>query len=187
MNKRPGVVGALAAAVLLTAVLGGCSDNGGGSLPSKSKPASPGESSKSPQQGGAAQVSLNSSDLGKILTDDKGRTLYLFEADKSGTSACYGGCAEAWPPLISSAKPKAGSGVKADLLSTTTRKDGKKQVVYGDHPLYYFQGDTKSGDTNGQGLDQFGAKWYVLDASGKEIKDKGSGGQNRSQSPRSGY
>ncbi|MEU3556504.1 hypothetical protein AB0E65_20175 [Streptomyces fragilis] len=108
-------------------------------------------------------------DLGKILADGKGRTLYLFEADTSAKSTCDGACAGVWPPSTTQGAPKAGPGVDASKLSTTTRDDGKKQVVYNGHPLYSYKGDGAAGDTNGQGLDQFGAKWYVLDASGKKI------------------
>jgi predicted lipoprotein with Yx(FWY)xxD motif len=165
-SKATGVTGALAAALLLAATVSGCSDNGGkSSSPSSSK------SSKS-AQGGAATVGLRSGKLGKFLVDDKGRTLYLFEADKSTKSTCFGGCAQAWPPFNTSGKPKAANGVKAGLLGTTKRKDGKTQVTYNGHPVYYYQGDSKAGDTNGEELDQFGAEWYVLDASGKKIEGK---------------
>jgi predicted lipoprotein with Yx(FWY)xxD motif len=113
------------------------------------------------------------SDLGEILTDAEGRTLYLFEADSSDSSTCYDDCAKAWPPLIASGKPEAGAGVAADLLGTTDRKDGEQQVTYDGHPLYYYEGDNEPGDTAGQGLDQFGGKWYALDTSGAAVKAPG--------------
>ncbi|NLU70741.1 hypothetical protein [Streptomyces sp. HNM0574] len=177
MSTRSGAFLAVAA-VLLTAVLGGCSDEGGGSEAEPSR--SPGTQQK-------AEVSLREAgELGKVLTDGEGHTLYLFEADTSAKSTCDGDCAEAWPPLTTSGKPEAGDGVKADLLSTSTREDGKKQVVYDGHPLYYFQGDGKAGDTNGQDLDQFGAEWYVLDAEGEKVEGKGTGGEEN-ESPGNGY
>lgn len=107
--------------------------------------------------------------LGTILVDAKGHTLYLFEADKSTKSTCNGACAAAWPPLLTSGKPTAGGSAKSDLLGTTKRSDGKSQVTYHGHPLYGYAGDSKPGDTNGEGLNQFGAAWYVLNVSGQKV------------------
>jgi len=108
--------------------------------------------------------------LGSILVDDKGRTLYLFEADTSTKSTCSGSCAVAWPPLLTSGAPKAGTGAKADLLGTTARSKGATEVTYNGHPLYYYAGDTTAGDTTGEELNQFGAKWYVLNAAGDKVE-----------------
>ena len=66
-------------------------------------------------------------------------------------------------------RPKAGSGVNASMLGTTTRSDGKDEVTYNGHPLYYYAGDQKAGDTNGQDLNQFGAPWYVVSPAGNKI------------------
>jgi predicted lipoprotein with Yx(FWY)xxD motif len=107
--------------------------------------------------------------LGRILVDSRGITLYDFPPDKGKTSVCYGACAALWPPLITHGKPVAGKGVRASLLGTTRRKDGKREVTYGGHPLYYFVQDRKPGQTTGQGLNQFGGPWWVLSPSGKEI------------------
>jgi predicted lipoprotein with Yx(FWY)xxD motif len=98
-----------------------------------------------------------------------GRTLYLFEKDKGAASACTGACASIWPPLISGGKAAAGGGLSAVKLGTTKRSDGKTEVTYAGHPLYTYAGDAKSGDTRGQGLDQFGAEWYVLTPRGSKI------------------
>ena len=116
-----------------------------------------------------AKVALAKSPLGGILVDSKGITLYDFVKDKRNVSSCYGACAALWPPLITKAKPVAGHGVRASLLGTTKRKDGKLEVTYNGRPLYYFVTDTKPGQTTGQGVDQFGAPWWVLSAAGKEI------------------
>ncbi|MFI8851044.1 hypothetical protein ACIGW3_12790 [Streptomyces sp. NPDC053499] len=164
-------------ALLGATALGGCSDGdgGGGSSPSPSP-------SKN-----AGTVQLRSTDLGKILVDGSGRTIYLFEADKSSKSTCDGGCAEAWPPVLvkGKAKPKAGSGVKSGLLGTSKRDDGDRQVTYKGHPLYLYAGDDKPGDTNGQALDQFGAEWFVLAPSGKKITkgEKEKGEKERKEKP----
>jgi predicted lipoprotein with Yx(FWY)xxD motif len=116
-----------------------------------------------------AKVAVRTSSLGRIIVDSKGITLYDFAKDKGTTSACYGACAALWPPLISKGRPIAGQGVHASLLGTTKRKDGKLEVTYGGHPLYYFVSDRKPGQTTGQGLNQFGAPWWVLSPAGKEI------------------
>ena len=84
-------------------------------------------------------------------------------------STCYGACAALWPPLLTKGKPIAGHGVRASLLGTTKRKDGKLEVTYNGHPLYYFVTDRKPGQTTGQAVNQFGAPWWVLSAAGKEI------------------
>jgi predicted lipoprotein with Yx(FWY)xxD motif len=114
-------------------------------------------------------VKIAGSKLGRVLVDSKGITLYDFVKDKGTTSVCYGACAALWPPLLTTGKPVAGPGVKASLLGTTKRKDGKLEITYGGHPLYYFVTDRKPGQTTGQGVDQFGGPWWVLSAAGKEI------------------
>jgi predicted lipoprotein with Yx(FWY)xxD motif len=120
-------------------------------------------------KGSGAKVDLANSPLGRILVDSKGITLYDFPPDKGTTSVCYGACAALWPPLLTHGKPIAGPGVRASLLGTTKRKDGKLQVTYHRHPLYYFVSDRKPGQTSGQGLNQFGGPWWVLSPAGKEI------------------
>jgi predicted lipoprotein with Yx(FWY)xxD motif len=121
-----------------------------------------------------ATVKTRSNKLGKILVDGRARTLYLFEKDKKGKSACSGACATNWPPLLTKGKPKAGSGIKASLLGTTKRSDGTTQVTYNKHPLYTFVVDkNKPGSTKGEGIDAFGAEWYVLGSNGKKIENEG--------------
>jgi predicted lipoprotein with Yx(FWY)xxD motif len=118
---------------------------------------------------GRTTVAIAKSPLGRILVDSKGLTLYDFPPDKSGASTCYGACAAIWPPLTTTGKPHAGTGVRASLLGTTKRTDGKLEVTYNGHPLYYFVTDRKPGQTTGQGVNQFGAPWWVLSPAGKEI------------------
>ena len=122
---------------------------------------------------GGATVAVGKSPLGRIIVDSKGITLYDFPPDNGTTSVCYGACAALWPPLISHGKPVPGRGVRASLLGTTKRKDGKLQVTYGGHPLYYFVSDRKPGQTTGQGVDQFGGPWWVITPAGKEIHRHG--------------
>ena len=106
---------------------------------------------------------------GKFLADSQGRTLYLFEADKGGTSTCAGACAAAWPPVTASGMPTAGSGVNEALLGTVKRSDGTEQLTYNHHPLYYFAADTAAGAAHGQGVKAFGAEWYVVGTTGSKI------------------
>ena len=115
-------------------------------------------------------VALGKTALGKVLVDARGRTLYLFEKDKRGVSACFGACATYWPPLLSPAKARPGSGVRASLLGVTRRANGKRQVTYAGHPLYTYAGDTKAGQTAGEGLKNFGASWDVVSATGRAVE-----------------
>ena len=115
-------------------------------------------------------VGIATTPLGKIVVDARGHSLYLFEADHKGASACYGACAKAWPPVIVSGKPKAGPGARAALLGVLHRRDGKQQVTYRGHPLYRFFKDAKRGQVKGQGLDFYGGEWYVLTPAGKKLE-----------------
>lgn len=105
----------------------------------------------------------------KILVDSSGRTLYLFEKDAGGKSLCTGGCASAWPPLLTKGKVQAGAGISASLLGTIKRGNGDMQVTYNGHPLYTFSGDSSSGQTNGEGSKAFGARWYVVSSLGSAV------------------
>jgi predicted lipoprotein with Yx(FWY)xxD motif len=128
--------------------------------------------SASASSGGSAEtVDLKSISgiPGMALVDEDGKTLYLWEADKNGTSTCSGACAAAWPPVTTSGAPVAGSGVDKALLGTVKRADGTEQVTYNGHPLYYYVGDTAAGLAKGQGSKDFGASWYVLSAKGVKI------------------
>jgi len=104
--------------------------------------------------------------LGQILVDGKGITVYLFVHDTGTASTCYTSCAQVWPPVLTSGPPQAGTGATASLLGTTTRTDGKVEVTYAGHPLYYFVSDKQPGDATGQGIDGFGGLWWVLTPSG---------------------
>jgi predicted lipoprotein with Yx(FWY)xxD motif len=172
-NQTASIIGAVGIAL----VVGACSSGATSSSPAVTSPASSKAATpattqaSSPAATGTATVSLAaiSGIPGKALVGSNGHTVYLFEADKSGTSACSGACAAAWPPLIVSGTPKAGSGVSQALLGTIKRSNGAMQLAYNGHPLYYFTADTAAGTARGQGLNAFGAKWYVVNASGSKI------------------
>jgi len=123
--------------------------------------------SPSPTQPASGTVNIASSSLGQILVDAQGRTLYLFMNDTDGRSACEGNCAQIWPPLVASGSPTAGAGVQQSLLATTARSDGAMQVVYNQHPLYFFSDDSAAGQTNGQGI---GGNWFVVSPAGEAIR-----------------
>ena len=114
--------------------------------------------------GGEALVNVGqSATLGTFLVDSKGMTLYLFTTDTPNTSTCYGPCAIAWPPLLTTGAPTAGTGVTASLLGTTTRTDGTTQVTYNGWPLYYFASDKAPGDTTGENVQN---TWFVITPAG---------------------
>jgi predicted lipoprotein with Yx(FWY)xxD motif len=161
------LLGGTAVAGLALSACGG--GNGDGS--SSGENASNGSGGTS---GHAATVEVADTDLGKILVDSKDRTLYLFLKDRGTTSECSGDCAAAWPPLTASGTPTAGSGAQQSLVGTTTRSDGKSQVTYNGHPVYRFEGDSKAGDTAGEGLVAFGAAWYALSPAGDQVTGKAS-------------
>ena len=157
-----------AAVIPLTALaLAGCGGGGNDATVATAPPKT--------ANGRPATVGPANSDLGKILVDSQGRTLYLFKADAGTKSTCFGECANDWPPLRAAGKP-AGTGASASVVGTTARSDGKPQVTYQGHPLYLFEGDQKPGDTNGQGITAFGAAWYALTPAGNQV----SGGMSTS-------
>jgi predicted lipoprotein with Yx(FWY)xxD motif len=148
----------VAAAPLIALAVAAC---GGSSHPSAAPPTT--------SSGQPATVEITSTGLGQILVDSQGRTLYLFQKDTSTTSTCTGACAAAWPPLRATSQPAIGSGANAALVGTTPRSDGAPQVTYNGHPVYTFTGDQKPGDTNGEGVNAFGASWFALTPTGNQV------------------
>ena len=145
----------LAALPLVALAVAGCGSASGSSGPPTTANGQP------------ATVGIANGGLGKILVNSKSRTLYLFRKDVGTKSECTGACAQNWPPLLTKGAPKAGTGAKAGLLGTTRRSDGTTQVTYNGHPLYTFVADKgKPGSTKGQGIDAFGARWYVVAGKG---------------------
>lgn len=105
-------------------------------------------------------------DLGKVLTDSAGMTLYRFDADTAEPpkSNCDGDCAAAWPPVPAD-DATAGAGIDESLLGEVTRSDGTKQLTIAGWPAYRYAKDTKAGETNGQGVND---KWFALAPDGKK-------------------
>jgi predicted lipoprotein with Yx(FWY)xxD motif len=170
---------ALALAACLAAVLlAACGSN------DSSDTSSAAATTTSASAGGSGDtVSVADSDLGQILVDSNGMTLYQFAKDTSGdASACTGECAGEWPPVTTEGKPTAGDGVDASKLTTLKRDDGTTQVAYNDHPLYSFTADGAPGDTNGNGLDDFGGVWNAVTSAGDPVADESSSSSSDSSS-----
>ena len=120
-----------------------------------------------PVSGGGA-LAVRHTALGNTLVDANGRTFYLFRADKHNRSTLSRSGFAVWPAFTSAGTPQARSGVSASHVAII-RSDGRRQVTYYGHPLYYFVGDKHSGEANGQGLTEFGALWYVLSPNGTAV------------------
>src|SRR5258708_27796063 len=148
---------AVAAAALVATACGGNTPSTASSSPSPSVAAS------------AATIAVASNALGQILVDGKGMTVYLFVADHSTASTCYTSCAQVWPPVLTTGAPLTGTGATASLLGTTKRADGKTEVTYNGHPLYYFVTDKKPDDTTRQAVSSFRQIWYVISPAGAAI------------------
>lgn len=140
--------------------------------------------SGSESNGRRGTVATGSSQVGTVLVDRRGRTLYLFEKDRAGESACSGACATEWPPLLAAGRSTAAGSARSSLLGTTQRSDGRRQVTYHGHPLYRYVGDTQPGQTTGQGSRAFGAAWFVVSPAGAEVERSAT--TQPSQSPYEG-
>jgi predicted lipoprotein with Yx(FWY)xxD motif len=154
-----------AALVVAALVAAGCGSSGGSNA-----------SSSAPTKTASATVGVANENLGKILINSQGHTLYLFQRDSGTKSTCTGACAVDWPPLRATGKPTVAGGADASIVATTPRSDGRPQVTYKGHPLYLFSGDQNPNDTSGQGVNAFGGLWYVLSSSGNEITTPGGSG-----------
>jgi predicted lipoprotein with Yx(FWY)xxD motif len=168
-RRTPHTILAGAAVIPLVALaIAGCGDNND----NQATAAAPKTSS-----GQAATLGVaTSGSLGKLLTDSQGRTVYLFQKDTGTKSTCSGECAVQWPPVTTKGKPTVGKGLTASMVGTTKRSDGSQQVTYNGHPLYRFQSDQNPGDVNGQGINAFGANWYVVSPAGAANTSQSSSG-----------
>jgi predicted lipoprotein with Yx(FWY)xxD motif len=172
------------AAPLAVALLAAAACSSGSSSSSGSTSSSAAGSASSTS---STVITTKTSSGGSFLTNSAGRAVYLFMADSSGNSTCSGACASAWPPVVATGQPTAAGGAQSSGLSTITRSDGTKQVTYDGHPLYYFVGDTGPGTDKGQGVDGFGAKWWLVAPSGSSITTAVTiGGSGATSSPSSG-
>jgi predicted lipoprotein with Yx(FWY)xxD motif len=155
-------------ALLLPLALGtsACGNDGSSA---DSKPA-PGGSTVAETAKRTTTVKVVKTRYGRILADGSGRALYLFTRERGSTSRCYGDCADAWPVFYARGKVRAGSGTDRDLIGTTRRKGGRRQVTYKGHPLYYYVTDRKAGQVTCQNVTEFGGTWLVVAPSGNAIR-----------------
>jgi predicted lipoprotein with Yx(FWY)xxD motif len=163
MRKTSIVTTVLAAGVV---VLSGCgSDDDGGDTSSAGTTSAPASSSAVEE----AELRTADTDLGNIVVDSEGMTVYVFDSDTpdSGESSCTGGCLEAWPPVVTESDSPSVDGVTGEV-GTITRDDGTKQVTLDGWPLYYWQDDAAPGDTTGQAVQDV---WWVVSADGTKITD----------------
>ena len=124
------------------------------------------------QDSRAAKIQLRHTEIGKVLVDSSGFTVYRFSKDPRNSDTCVkiSGCTNLWPPLMSSGRPVAGPGVRSALLSTIKLPGGGRQVTYAGHPLYRYSAATEKGETGYVGAQQFGGSWYALNSAGGSVK-----------------
>lgn len=115
------------------------------------------------------RVKALKSQFGTIVGDRRGQAFYLFGKEHSRRSACYGACARAWPPVLTRGRPLAGEGVRARLLGTTRRRDGRLQVTYRGRPLYYYVADSP-GRVLCHDVREFGGLWRVIRPDGTPVR-----------------
>lgn len=112
-----------------------------------------------------AKVSLRHTSKGKVLVGPNGHSLYDFSSDTKNHSNCDSTCRVSWHPLKSRKAPRAGTGVRAQLLGRTAQH----QVTYRGHPLYYYVGDTNAGQIHGEDTFASGGYWYLVNAKGRSV------------------
>lgn len=143
-------------------------DRGGSPHPGGEEKASTTTEQHKPAKGAWGVVFGAEGELGIILYDLSGHTLYTFSKDKGGTSSCYGACAKTWPPAFTEGKPKAEGEASPAKVGATKRKDGTRQLTYAGHPLYTYSGD-KSSEVNGNGVSSFGGRWHAIRPNGEKL------------------
>jgi len=155
-------------AICAAALLGsGCGDSTESTAASAASP-SVAETTATASANRGKKVKAVGSQFGRVVADGRGEALYLFAKERGKRSQCYGACARAWPPVLTKGRPRAGKGAKAKLLGTTRRKNGKLQVTYKGHPLYYYV-DDRPGLILCQNVNEFGGLWLVVKPNGNPV------------------
>ncbi len=121
-------------------------------------------------EAGRGAIAAGTSRYGRILFDGRGYALYAFTRDPRNSATCYGACAKAWPPFLVAARPAAGRGIRASLIGTVRRRDGRLQATYAGRPLYYYVGDNAPGVVLCQNVEEFGGLWLVLRPGGALVR-----------------
>ena len=163
-------------AVLGLSALTACGGGGGG-YGSNPAPAQNSTSQSTGSSTGAKLATADVANLGKVVVDGTGRTVYVFDKDTASPSKsnCDGDCAAKWPPVMAGDGTPQLDGVDASLVGTVTRTDGSKQLTLAGRPLYLFANDAKAGDAKGQAV---GDVWWVVGADGKKITTQASDSGN---------
>ena len=172
----PGAAAVVAAGLLAAACGGGAATSGdAGPQPSPSASSEPTSapaaesprpaptSSSAPAEG--IPLTTADSDYGPMLFDHRGQAIYLFDRETAGRPDCYGDCAAAWPPVLTTGSPQAAGAVRTDLLATVARDDGSMQVTYAGHPLYYYAHEAP-GQVLCHDVVDFGGRWLVVTPEG---------------------
>jgi predicted lipoprotein with Yx(FWY)xxD motif len=175
----------LGVAVLLLGLLVACGEESespeGADQPSATSPSdspaegptdeatpSPSPPESKPAKDPGTTIVVDSSDFGPMLFDDTGQAIYLFDVETTDEAACYQECAKAWPPVLTKGAPVAGSGVKKSLLGTTERNDGRTQVTYNGHPLYFYAHEGKR-EVECHDVFLNGGYWYAVKPDGDAV------------------
>jgi predicted lipoprotein with Yx(FWY)xxD motif len=132
---------------------GSASVNGNSELVANQRPSNPGTT-----------IKTLGSEYGKVLFSKSDRAIYYFDKESGRTPKCYGDCAKAWPPVLTSGKPQAAGAARAGLLGTTQRGN-KKQVTYDGHPLYFYAHDPE-GEVLCHDIEEFGGLWLAVKPNG---------------------
>ena len=120
----------------------------------------------------AAKLQLRHTELGNILVNGGGLTVYAFTRDSHNHDRCVtiSGCTSIWPLVSTSGNPRLGPGVRRSLVRAIKLPGGARQLTYAGHPLYTYIGASGPGDISYVGLSQFGGRWLALTAAGRTVK-----------------
>jgi predicted lipoprotein with Yx(FWY)xxD motif len=155
----------------LLVVIAGCGggDDSDGSPPAvqtQQREQAPTNQETTARKASGTTITVRDSEFGSMLFDAKKQAIYIFENDRKDKSVCYDECAEAWPPVFTKGDPKAGEGVKASLLGTVKRRDGKLQVTYDGKPLYFYANEGP-GEVRCHNVNLNGGFWWVVGPDGE--------------------
>ncbi|HYI20671.1 MAG TPA: hypothetical protein VD836_18285 [Solirubrobacteraceae bacterium] len=131
--------------------------------------ARPGRASSARAASAGTRLRAIGSQFGRIVGDGPGLAAYIFDKERRGRSECYGACAKAWPPVLAKGRPVAGKGIDADLLGTTRRRNGARQLTYRGQALYYYEHD-RPGVVLCHDVFEFGGTWLVIRPDGRAVR-----------------
>ena len=123
-------------------------------------------SSSGPPSRTGTKIVLGRSEFGTMLFNRRRQAIYIFQRDARNRSNCYGECAEAWPPVYTNGRPRAGEGVRRSLLGTIRRRNGRRQVTYAGQPLYYYVNEGP-GEVRCHNVNLNGGLWWVVGPNGR--------------------